>query len=173
MIENVIKGLKDAAVWFMDRVKEEHAPRYYDIIQRPMWINLVKDKLQKGLYQQPQDFCEDVRLIWVNCFTYNPVGNAVRAVAEKAEKRFENEWANSGLANERSKRTTAGVAAPKFEPDFGELPPVGGLPRSGAKPAKSGGNAPKKPAALPGPPGNHNRVRRPGQTACCSRLPSA
>mgnify|MGYP001807503473 CR=1 FL=1 len=133
-------------MWFMERVKEEHAPDYYNIVKQPMWINAVKDKLARNEYATAQDFCDDVRLIWSNCQLYNPVGNLVRIASERAEKRFENEWANSGLSSERTKRATAGVAAPKFDPDF-EPPPLKSTPRDRA-PTKSGtaaATAPKKP----------------------------
>ncbi|KAG2490962.1 hypothetical protein HYH03_010639 [Edaphochlamys debaryana] len=147
LIENVRKGLKGDVAWFRDRVDEKLAPDYYTIVKHPMWINLVVDKLETGQYPSAQEFYDDVKLIWSNCALYNPVGNPVRIISEKADKRFENDWSNSGLAAERTKRATAGVAAPKYDPDF-EAPPPKAATR--AAPTKSAGNAaapaPKKPA---------------------------
>ncbi|KAG2433227.1 hypothetical protein HXX76_008297 [Chlamydomonas incerta] len=149
MLDNAVRGLKNDHIWFMERVKEEHAPDYYNIVKQPMWINAVKEKLARNEYAAPQDFADDVRLIWSNCQLYNPAGNPVRVASERAEKRFDNEWANSGLCSERTKRATAGVAAPKFDPDF-EPPPPKSAPRDRA-PTKSGtaaGTAPKKPTPV-------------------------
>ncbi|PNH10449.1 hypothetical protein TSOC_002817, partial [Tetrabaena socialis] len=164
MLQNVVKGLKADIVWFLDRVKEEHAPDYFTIVKHPMWIKLVQQKLEHGEYATAQDFCEDVRLIWANCQLYNPVGNSVRIISEKAEKRFENEWANSGLSSERTKRATAGVAAPKYDPDFEPPAPKTGAPPRDRAPTKSGNAnnnaAPKKPptAAAAAPPRANGRA---------------
>ncbi len=104
-----------------------------------------------------QDFCDDVRLIWSNCILYNPPGNLVRVAAEKAQKRFETEWANSGLSSERTKRATAGVSRPKYEPDYEAPLPKADTYRGGAAPTKSGNantsgkkQAPAAPASAPG-----------------------
>ncbi|GLC33547.1 hypothetical protein PLESTB_000087000 [Pleodorina starrii] len=142
LIQQVIKGLKSDARWFMDRVNEKDVPDYYTVIKHPMWINLIIEKLDRGEYSTAQDFCEDVRLIWANCLLYNPQGTPVRIVGEKAEKRWRNEWANSGLASERTKRVTAGVAAPKYDPDFEPPPPKATTER----PTRSGNAAPKRQA---------------------------
>ncbi|KXZ54610.1 hypothetical protein GPECTOR_4g675 [Gonium pectorale] len=145
LIQSMIKGLRGDAQWFMNRVEEKVAPDYYTIIKNPMWINRVIQKLDAAEYTSPQDFCDDVRLIWSNCCLYNPVGNPVRLIAEKAEKRFETDWANSGLGVDRGRRATAGVAAPKYDPDF-EPPPPKTTPRERAPTRSAGNPAPKKPA---------------------------
>lgn len=41
----------------------------------------------------------------------------VRSVGLQVEEQFEQWWAGTGLCIERSKRATAGMAAPKFEPE--------------------------------------------------------
>lgn len=55
-----------------------------------------------------------------NCKTYNPMPtDPVRLASLKLSEVFENSWVSSGLCAEvqRAKRATAGIAAPKFEPE--------------------------------------------------------
>ncbi|GFR48914.1 hypothetical protein Agub_g10863 [Astrephomene gubernaculifera] len=148
LIDSVQRGLKGDAQWFLNPVDEKLVPDYYTIIKQPMWINLILQKLSQAEYASAQDFCDDVRLIWSNCILYNPKGNPVRLIAEKAEKRWENDWANSGLSSERTKRATAGVAAPKFDPDFEPPPPKA----SRERPTRSGNAVSKQKQAAPAAP---------------------
>ncbi|EFJ47338.1 hypothetical protein VOLCADRAFT_81516 [Volvox carteri f. nagariensis] len=145
LIQQVIKGLKNDAAIFMNRVNEKEVPDYYTVVKNPIWINLIIEKLDRGEYPTAQDFAEDVRLMWSNCMLYNPVNTPVRVIGEKAEKRWRNEWANSGLASERTKRATAGVAAPKYDPDF--EPPAPKVTTD--RPTRSGNAQKRQPPAAP------------------------
>jgi hypothetical protein len=61
-----------------------------------------------------------MRLLFQNCKHFNPLPtDPVRLACLKLIEAFENAWVSSGLCAEvqRAKRATAGVAAPKFEPE--------------------------------------------------------
>lgn len=63
---------------------------------------------------------QDMRLVFNNCKTYNPQPtDPVRLASLKLCEVFENCFISSGLCAEvqRAKRATAGIAAPKFEPE--------------------------------------------------------
>lgn len=135
-------------------------------------INRIIEKLDMGEYGVAQDFCDDVRLIWSNCLLYNPPGNLVRLAAEKAEKRFETEWANSGLSSERTKRATAGVARPKYEPDYEAPLPKADTYRGGAAPTKSGNANSGKKQAPAAPASAAGRVRLSSENCCILLLVS-
>ena len=61
-----------------------------------------------------------MRLVWSNCVKYNGATSPVGKVGVKGQNLFEQLWAGSGLSDEaRTRRTTAGVAAPKYEPAAG------------------------------------------------------
>lgn len=69
-----------------------------------------------------------MRLVFDNCKKYNPLPtDPVRQASLRLSEVFEQGWVGSGLCAEvqRSKRTTAGIAAPKFEPEEYD----GALPR--------------------------------------------
>lgn len=74
-------------------------------------------RLHTITHQNPQ---QDMRLLFQNCKTYNPMPvDPVRLACLKLIEVFENAWVTSGLCAEvqRAKRATAGIAAPKFEPE--------------------------------------------------------
>lgn len=73
-----------------------------------------------------------MRLVFDNCKKYNPLAaDPVRLASLKLSEVFENCWVSSGLCAEvqRAKRATAGIAAPKFEPEEYDGVGVGGVPR--------------------------------------------
>ena len=44
---------------------------YFDIISKPMDLGTVKKKLNHNVYEKAQDFVDDMRLVWSNCYRYN------------------------------------------------------------------------------------------------------
>jgi hypothetical protein len=48
---------------------------YPRVIKRPMCLNDVEKKLEKGEYQSTKEAAEDIQLIWDNCRTYNRKGS--------------------------------------------------------------------------------------------------
>ena len=79
-----IMGNKSAPIfqYKVDPIKAR-CPDYYTIIQHPMWLEQVRNKLgYKGgparTYQHPAEFRDDMRLIRQNCRTYNQADTPVR-----------------------------------------------------------------------------------------------
>eukprot|EP00735_Rhodelphis_limneticus_P010598 TRINITY_DN3383_c0_g1::TRINITY_DN3383_c0_g1_i1::g.30966::m.30966 TRINITY_DN3383_c0_g1::TRINITY_DN3383_c0_g1_i1::g.30966 ORF type:complete len:400 (+),score=50.60,sp/Q9Y7N0/BDF1_SCHPO/33.33/1e-36,sp/Q9Y7N0/BDF1_SCHPO/39.60/2e-19,sp/Q9Y7N0/BDF1_SCHPO/29.89/3e-16,Bromodomain/PF00439.20/1.8e-24,Bromodomain/PF00439.20/1.7e-20 TRINITY_DN3383_c0_g1_i1:45-1202(+) len=64
-------------------------PDYLNIIRHPMDLGTVKARLDQNEYDNPQQFVNDVRLVFRNAYTYNPEGSQVRAMAEALSKTFE------------------------------------------------------------------------------------
>ncbi|EEB07414.2 Swr1 complex bromodomain subunit Brf1 [Schizosaccharomyces japonicus yFS275] len=96
-------------------------PDYFDIIKHPMDLSTVQKKLNNGEYETPSDFEADIRLIFNNCYTYNPVGTPVHEMGRKLEAVFDEKWLHrpsqddTAAAATFSGTTTAytPVAAPK------------------------------------------------------------
>jgi bromodomain-containing factor 1 len=59
-----------------------------------MDLSTVAKKLQTGAYQRAKDFEGDVRLIFSNCYKFNPSGNPVREMGKQLEAVFEEKWAS-------------------------------------------------------------------------------
>lgn len=62
---------------------------YHEIIKKPMDFGTVKQKMDNREYRTPQDFAADVRLIFTNCYKYNPSDHDVVAMARKLQDVFE------------------------------------------------------------------------------------
>ncbi|KAM8744263.1 bromodomain-containing protein 3-like isoform 3-T7 [Acanthopagrus schlegelii] len=66
---------------------------YHDIIKYPMDLSTVKKKMDRGEYQDAQGFAADIRLIFSNCYKYNPPHHDVNALARKLQSVFEQRFA--------------------------------------------------------------------------------
>lgn len=61
---------------------------------------------------------QDMRLVWGNCIFFNGKGTKYGKIGDRMSSYFEELWAASGLdvGSNRHRRSTAGVAAAKYEP---------------------------------------------------------
>lgn len=66
---------------------------YFDIIKKPMDLGTVKFKMDCREYSSPADFATDVRLIFTNCYKYNPPDHDVVKMARKLQDVFEYKFA--------------------------------------------------------------------------------
>ncbi|XP_039589388.1 bromodomain-containing protein 4-like, partial [Passer montanus] len=62
---------------------------YCDIIKHPMDLSTIKSKLEGREYRDAQEFAADVRLMFSNCYKYNPADHEVVAMARKLQDVFE------------------------------------------------------------------------------------
>ncbi|PWA17743.1 hypothetical protein CCH79_00008154 [Gambusia affinis] len=66
---------------------------YHDIIKHPMDLSTIKAKLETKQYRDPQEFAADVRLMFSNCYKYNPPDHEVVSMARKLQDVFEMRFA--------------------------------------------------------------------------------
>ncbi|KAJ8408672.1 hypothetical protein AAFF_G00253070 [Aldrovandia affinis] len=66
---------------------------YHEIIKHPMDLSTVKKKMDDRDYQDAQSFAADVRLMFSNCYKYNPPDHEVVAMARKLQDVFEMRFA--------------------------------------------------------------------------------
>ncbi|XP_002132733.3 bromodomain testis-specific protein-like [Drosophila pseudoobscura] len=62
---------------------------YYNIIKTPMDLGTVKQKLDNRVYKSASAFAADMRLIFSNCYKYNPVHHDIVIMCEKLQLAFE------------------------------------------------------------------------------------
>lgn len=67
---------------------------YHDIIKKPMDLGTVKKKMDDREYKSASEFADDVRLIFTNCYKYNPPDHDVVAMGRKLQEVFEMRLAN-------------------------------------------------------------------------------
>ena len=80
----------------VDPIKD-HIPDYFDIIKNPMDFGKIKEKLDKksqqnGAYAGPQEFAEDMRLVFDNCETYNSPDSDAGLMGGTLRQEFERAW---------------------------------------------------------------------------------
>ena len=66
---------------------------YYDIIKKPMDLGTIKLKMDNREYKNTREFAADIRLIFSNCYKYNPPDHDVVSMAHKVEDLFERRFA--------------------------------------------------------------------------------
>jgi len=52
----------------------------FTLRQKPMDLGTVKERLQKGEYENAHQVASDVRLVWTNCIAYNQVSAPARVL---------------------------------------------------------------------------------------------
>ncbi|XP_047555228.1 bromodomain-containing protein 3 isoform X1 [Lutra lutra] len=66
---------------------------YHDIVKHPMDLSTVKKKMDSREYPDAQGFAADIRLMFSNCYKYNPPDHEVVAMARKLQDVFEMRFA--------------------------------------------------------------------------------
>lgn len=69
-----------------------NVPQYFDIIKHPMDLGTIKEKLNSGQYSEPNQVNDDVRLMFNNCYTFNPPKTFVHEEGKLLEKAYERFW---------------------------------------------------------------------------------
>ncbi|KIO25740.1 hypothetical protein M407DRAFT_75324, partial [Tulasnella calospora MUT 4182] len=101
-------------------------PHYPSVITHPMDLSTVEKKLgatkkgelsDAGLYQNPDEFVADVRLIWANCYTFNGATSIFSQAADRLSEMFERQMAHFPPPEEvkpvvPAKRPSPAVSAP-------------------------------------------------------------
>ena len=64
------------------------APEYYQVIPEPMCIYTVQDKLDKKLYNSPEEFIKDMNKIFENAKTFNYSSHPIYKVADALASKF-------------------------------------------------------------------------------------
>lgn len=76
-------------------------PDYHKIIKRPMDLGTIGTKLSNGEYENAKEFEADVRLVFTNCYKFNPQDHPVHQAGKTLEGAFDNTMAkkNSWIEN--------------------------------------------------------------------------
>lgn len=76
---------------FRDPVNRREVPGYYNIIDRPIYLNKIMEKLDSIQYDDVLGFVRDVKLIFSNCRKYHKdPASVIRCNADRLETTFKN-----------------------------------------------------------------------------------
>ena len=68
-------------------------PHYHKLIKAPMDLGTIGSKLKSGQYENAKEFESDVRLMFQNCYRFNPSTDPVNAMGKQFEAVFDEKWA--------------------------------------------------------------------------------
>ncbi|ERF70831.1 Histone acetyltransferase GCN5 [Endocarpon pusillum Z07020] len=75
------------AAWpFAQPVNRDEVPDYYEVIQQPMDLSTMEERLSNDLYPTPAEFIRDAKLIFDNCRSYNTDTTPYAKSANKLER---------------------------------------------------------------------------------------
>ncbi|KAI6648492.1 Bromodomain testis-specific protein [Oopsacas minuta] len=85
-------------------------PDYYEIIKEPIDLGTIRKNMDNREYKTGLAFANDVRLVFSNCYKYNPPDNQVVQLAHKLQDIFEVRWAKIP----QSSPHFLGINSPKY-----------------------------------------------------------
>ena len=68
-------------------------PHYHKIVKKPMDLSTIGTKLRNGQYENAKEFEADVRLMFQNCYKFNPKGDPINNMGRQLEIIFDDKWA--------------------------------------------------------------------------------
>lgn len=68
-------------------------PHYHKLIKNPMDLGTVDSKLNHGQYENAKEFEADLRLIFLNCYKFNPSSDPVHGMGKSLEAVLDEKWA--------------------------------------------------------------------------------
>ncbi|CAI9612240.1 unnamed protein product, partial [Staurois parvus] len=94
----VVELVRNEDSWpFMRLVSKAQVPDYFDIIQKPIALNIIREKVNKCEYSSATEFIEDVQLMFRNCFEYNQLDSNEAKAGLRLQSFFVNEAQKLGL----------------------------------------------------------------------------
>ena len=67
-------------------------PHYHKLIKQPMDLSTISSKLNHGQYENAREFEADVRLMFSNCYKFNPPSDPVHGMGKQFEGVFDDKW---------------------------------------------------------------------------------
>ena len=69
-------------------------PTYFDYVKHPMDLGTMQEKLSNWEYHSMEEFEKDMKLVFSNCYAFNPDGTIVNMMGHRLEEVFNSKWAD-------------------------------------------------------------------------------
>ena len=73
---------------FMQKPSKKDYPDYYEVINHPIDMTMINEKIKKSMYKSTENFIQDCRLMFNNCRQYNEEGSEIVKDANTLERRL-------------------------------------------------------------------------------------
>lgn len=77
-----------------------NCPTYFDYVKEPMDLGTVAKNLSNWKYETLEEFEHDVRLVFDNCYKFNPDGTIVSMMGHRLEDIFNSKWADRPIIDD-------------------------------------------------------------------------
>ncbi|KAA8917479.1 hypothetical protein TRICI_000345 [Trichomonascus ciferrii] len=69
-----------------------NCPNYFKVIKEPMDLSTVQYKYNNNQYETADEFAADIKLMFRNCYKFNPEGSPVNVMGHRLEQVFDTKW---------------------------------------------------------------------------------
>ena len=90
-------------------------PHYTEVIKEPMDLSTMRRKVDVGEYETLAEFEADMRLMFNNCYTFNPVGTDVYNLGSQLEAVFNSKWAEQNAFFSQYGETGRSRSRPSYD----------------------------------------------------------
>ena len=91
-------------------------PNYLKVIKKPMDMSTIRNKLKMGEYENAKEFEADWRLMFSNCYKFNPADHPVHRAGKALEEIFDERW-KSKKQWIRDHAPPSGAQSPESSPE--------------------------------------------------------
>lgn len=77
-----------------------NCPTYFEYVKEPMDLGSVSKKLNNWKYKTLEEFEHDVRLVFDNCYKFNPEGTIVNMMGHRLDDIFVSKWADRPIIDD-------------------------------------------------------------------------
>lgn len=96
-------------------------PHYMEIVKEPMDLSTIQAKLANNQYENGDAFEADVRLVFKNCYLFNPAGNDVHSMGQKLEQFFNKKWASKPIPASTPTHSDGEYSSDEYDDDEPEI----------------------------------------------------
>ncbi|KAI5852588.1 Bromodomain-containing protein [Morchella snyderi] len=98
-------------------------PEYFKIIKKPMDLGTIQSKLKTNQYESGNDFEADLRLMFRNCYKFNPPNQAVHQMGKRLEGIFDEKWSDRAkyIRDNPGSHSPASASPPPEDHDEDEM----------------------------------------------------
>ncbi|KAJ1607503.1 FALZ protein [Cryptosporidium canis] len=74
---------------FIHPVDENDAPDYYNLIEQPIDLTTIMNKIKQDLYESIEQYRSDINLVFINCKKYNESNSLIVEWSNKVQSEFD------------------------------------------------------------------------------------